>query len=164
MRVPVKMNKLLILVVFLGSLAGYKYGSVVTENKYILELQEISDESDRLRESIRKKNTDHQIAQEEHLLEIQKLRGNYEDTINNLTSEYDSRLLESEKRSNLYRERFAPTSTECEILAEHTSRLDRTLTEGRELVKRLREHIKQSELTYSEVIKYLINDRNHLNG
>ena len=158
------MNKLLILMVVLGSLGGYKYGSTVTENKYILELQEIVDESDRLRESIRKKNTDHQIAQEEHLLEIQKLRGNYEITINSLTSEYDSRLLESEKRSSVYRERFAPTSTECEILAEHTSRLDRTLTEGRELVKRLREHIKQSELTYSEVIKYLINDRNHLNG
>lgn len=158
------MNKLLILVVILGSLGGYKYGSVVTENKYILELQEISDQSDKLRETIRKKNTDHQTAQEEHLLEIQKLRGNYENTINSLTSEYDARLLESEKRSSVYRERFAPTSTECEILAEHTSRLDRTLTEGRELVKRLREHIKQSELTYSEVIKYLINDRNHLNG
>lgn len=158
------MNKILILVVILGSLGGYKYGSVITENKYILELQEISDQSDKLRESLRKKNTEHQIAQEEHLLEIQKLRGNYENTINSLTSEYDSRLLESEKRSSLYRERFAPTSTECEILAEHTSRLDRTLTEGRELVKRLREHIKQSELTYSEVIKYLINDRNHLNG
>lgn len=158
------MNKLFILVVILGSLGGYKYGSVVTENKYILELQEISDQSDKLRESLRKKNIDHQIAQEEHLLEIQKLRGNYENTINSLTSEYDSRLLESEKRSSLYRERFASTSTECEILGEHTSRLDRTLTEGRELVKRLREHIKQSELTYSEVIKYLINDRNHLNG
>lgn len=158
------MNKLLILVVILGSFGGYKYGSVTTENKYILELQEISDESDRLREAIRKKNKDHQIAQEEHLLEIQKLRGNYENTINSLTSEYDSRLLESEKRSSVYRERFTPTSTECGILAEHTSRLDRTLTEGRELVKRLREHIKQSELTYSEVIKYLIKDRNHLNG
>jgi len=158
------MNKLFILVVVLASLGGYKTGSVLTENKYILELQEIVDESNKLRESVRKKNTDHQIAQEEHLLEIQKLRGNYENTINSLTSEYDSRLLDSEKRSSLYRERFTSTSTECEILAEHTSRLDRTLTEGRELVKRLREHIKQSELTYSEVIKYLINDRNHLNG
>ena len=158
------MNKIFILVVVLASLGGYKIGSVFTENKYILGLQQMTDEADRLRESIRKKNTEHQIAQEEHMIELQKLRGNYENTINSLTSEYDGRLLDSEKRSNVYRERFTSTSTECEILAEHTSRLDRTLTEGRELVKRLREHIKQSELSYSEVIKYLINDRNHLNG
>ena len=106
----------------------------------------------------------HIAKQQGHLDEIQEIQNVYNNSLIVMRSEYERRLHESEERGNVYRKRVSSASTECREIAEHASQLDRSLTEGRELVRELRDHIKQSELINSEIVKNLVNDRNFLNG
>lgn len=106
----------------------------------------------------------HVSSQQELLLQIQTLRKDYEKKLASIQFDYADRLRESEQRSALYRQQQAASSNECRALAEHASRLDRSLTEGRELVTRVTGNLGQCEVIFKEAVQYLINDRNHLNG
>lgn len=106
----------------------------------------------------------HVSSQQELILQIQTLRKEYEKKLADVQFDYADRLRESEQRSVIYRQQQAASSDECRALAEHASRLDRSLTEGRELVTRVTGNLRQCELIFKEAVQYLINDRDHLNG
>ncbi len=57
----------------------------------------------------------------------------------NAKSDYDKRLLKSESRANYYQRMSEGGATQCRDLASHAAELDRTLEEGRYVVRELRE-------------------------
>lgn len=73
---------------------------------------------------------------------LTETRIRYENTVNKLKSIYANELLKSEQRAELYKRYSEADKAKQRALAEHTARLDRSLTEGRELVKQLTEAIR----------------------
>lgn len=73
---------------------------------------------------------------------LTETRIRYENTVNKLKSAHANELLKSEQRAELYKRYSEADKAKQRALAEHTARLDRSLTEGRELVKQLTEVIR----------------------
>ena len=73
---------------------------------------------------------------------LTETRISYENTVNKLKSTHANELLKSEQRAELYKRYSEADKAKQRALAEHTARLDRSLTEGRELVKQLTEAIR----------------------
>lgn len=74
--------------------------------------------------------------------ELVETRLQYENTITNLKSEYDSELLKSKQRAELYQRYSQSDKAKQRNLANYTAQLDRSLTEGRELVRQLTEALR----------------------
>lgn len=70
------------------------------------------------------------------LAEAQK---NHDVAIANAQSDFDKRLLKSQARADYYKRMSEGGSLECRNLASHAAELDRSLEEGRLLVRELRE-------------------------
>ena len=153
----------LIFIVF-TFLSGYKIGSDMNQRTHEKQQAKLNIQIEDLREEYRKKREEHQKTQSELLSEMEKLQNEHKTVVSSLRLTFDDRLLESEKRSSIYRARAEHAGTECRSLAEHTSRLDRSLTEGRELVKEFREDLKQCRLMSEHLIDLIENDRNHFDG
>lgn len=75
-------------------------------------------------------------------IKLTETRINYENTVNKLKSDYANELLKSEKRAELYLSYSKSDRAKQRDLAVYTAKLDRSLTEGRELVKQLTETIR----------------------
>lgn len=73
---------------------------------------------------------------------LTETRIRYENTVTKLKSTHANELLKSEQRAELYKRYSEADKAKQRALAEHTARLDRSLTEGRELVKQLTEAIR----------------------
>ena len=73
---------------------------------------------------------------------LTETRIRYENTVNKLKSTHANELLKSEQRAELYKRYSEADKAKQRALAEHAARLDRSLTEGRELVKQLTETIR----------------------
>ena len=73
---------------------------------------------------------------------LTETRIRYENTVNKLKFTYANELLKSEQRAELYKRYSEADKAKQRALAEHTAKLDRSLTEGRELVKQLTETIR----------------------
>lgn len=74
--------------------------------------------------------------------DLTETRLRYENSINQLKSSYTDELLKSEQRAELYKRLSQSDQAKQRDLAIHAARLDRSLTEGRELVKQLTETIR----------------------
>lgn len=144
-------------------LAGVLIGHSNASSKYIKENIEYQRKIDEKKEELRILRENHINSQNEFTQELQEMKHEYENYISSLVNSYDDRMRESEERGRMYRERFTASSTRCGVLAEHASKLDRSLTEGRELVRRLREDLEQLRLMCNQGFEYLIQDRNFLN-
>ena len=160
-----KSGLLVYFVIILGIFViGYVAGKDNATAKFNKELKGYNDALAEIRKTNAEALKKHNEYQQQNEIGLLELKAKYENNIYNLRAEYSDRLRKSEERGDMYRERVSSASLECRTLAEHTSRLDRTLTEGRELVRELRENTQQSQLAFDKVVQYLINDRNHLNG
>lgn len=161
MRKVVKSSIIGIVAVFIiGCFIGSEYQKTKNDKENIRNQQLIAKKVEENRVATQK----HVSSQQELFLQLQTLRKNYEKKLADIQFDYADRLRESEQRSVIYRQQQAASSNECRALAEHASRLDRSLTEGRELVKRVSGNLGQCEVIFKEAVQYLINDRNHLNG
>lgn len=145
-------------------LAGVFVGSDYQKSKNLKEKLRNQQIIDKKIEENRIATQEHVSSQQDLLLQIQTLRKDYEKKLADVQFDYADRLRESEQRSDIYRRQQTASTDECRALAEHASRLDRSLTEGRELVKRVSGNLGQCEVIFKETVQYLINDRNHLNG
>lgn len=159
-------SKLIIaIVIIIGSFTvGYYSGKAIEMNKNLITMVENREEIERIMEENRVATQNHVLLQQDLVLKLQTQRKEYEKKLADTQFDYSDRLRESEKRSDLYRQQQAASPSDCRALSEHASRLDRSLTEGRELVKRVTGNLRQCELMFKDSVQYLINDRNHLNG
>ena len=143
-------TKLLILAVFLGIMAlGYVAGSTKEKLDHEKKASEYAQTIATVREDLRKAREAHNQEQANHIFAMHKLKETHESTVRSIRNDLTGRLLKSEERGNLYRERVSSASLECRQLAEHTARLDRSLTEGRDLVREFRAHIKKHRVAFT---------------
>lgn len=142
---------------------GYLLGSTIVNNRYIGIENEWKEEAARIREEYVTLTNIHvgdQLLLQNELLEQTR---EYEKDINNIRSDHAGRMLNSEKRNSILRERAETSSPECGPITLHATRLDRSLEEGRGLVREFSRTLRQRELEINKVSNLLIRDRDHLN-
>ena len=142
---------------------GYLLGSTIVNNRYIGIENEWKEEAARIKEEYVTLTNIHvgdQLLLQNELLEQTR---EYEKDINNIRSDHAGRMLNSEKRNSILRERAETSSPECIPITLHATRLDRSLEEGRGLVREFSRTLRQRELEINKVSNLLIRDRDHLN-
>ncbi len=73
---------------------------------------------------------------------LQTAESNYAGELARLSSDYDSRMQQSERRAKVYQRQAQAGTSQCTSLASHAARLDSSLEQGRRLVEELRATIR----------------------
>lgn len=157
-----------LVVVAVGMIFVFVCGVVVginTENKkHAKEKAEIYHQTAELVRRYSQRVEEHTKKQLDLIQELNDAKQRHQTIVSNLRSEFSDRMLESENRGKIYRNRAEAAGAECRALAEHTARLDRSLTEGRELVKEFRADLEQCRVAAQHFTDIIQNDRNHFDG
>lgn len=98
-------------------------------------------ETERLTHALAEQNTQHQVE------------------LANAKSDFDKRLLQSQNRADVYKRMSEAGGTECRDLASHAAELDRSLEQGRSLVRELRETLRFRDEQLRSVSAKLLADR-----
>lgn len=167
------MTKLLIAVVLAGLVAStyvftYKYG----EHDGVLDTTKAwdaeNDSRDEAYRKLEKENTALQAAhtakQNELEKQLDEASANYASSLQLVHNEFANRLLSSETRAGVYQRQARGSATEQERLARHAAELDRSLEEGRALVRELGETVKQRDRVIYTLGQVILNDRTLLTG
>ena len=92
-------------------------------------------------------------------LAFKKEKIKYEEALNIARTDYTNRLRSSETRSAIYKRQAEAGSAQCGDLANHTTELDRTLEEGRGLVREFRETLRQRDREVELLLSQIKLDR-----
>ena len=76
---------------------------------------------------------------------LQTAESNYASELARVSSDYNSRMQQSERRASVYKRQAEAGTFECRSLASHAAELDRSLEEGRRVVKDLRTTVEQRD-------------------
>lgn len=96
--------------------------------------------------------------------ELVKARQDHESALAEQRADYEQRLLQSEDRASVYQRKARSGSAGCRYLADHAARLDRSLEEGRSLVRELGSTLRLREQQLRGVGLRLINDHKLIMG
>lgn len=136
-----ELSWILIGVTVLGAVASFSYSlgqkdiqeewqkETIKYQNEILKVEEIHKQA--LQEYINKNNNLQR--------EIVNVKKDYEAKLRNINDEYSVRLSESEQRAKVYKRMSEQGKCQSPDLSDYTAKLDRSLTEGRQVVKLLRE-------------------------
>ena len=90
---------------------------------------------------------------------LQTAESNYASELARVSSDYDSRMQQSERRASVYQRQAEAGAFECRSLASHAARLDNSLEEGRRLVEELRATVRLRDNQLVELGKQIQADR-----
>ena len=90
---------------------------------------------------------------------LQTAESNYASELARISSDYDSRMQQSERRASVYKRQAEAGTLECRGLASHAARLDNSLEEGRRLVEELRATVRLRDNQLIELGKQIQADR-----
>lgn len=90
---------------------------------------------------------------------LQTAESNYASELARVSSDYDSRMQQSERRASVYKRQAEAGAFECRSLASHAARLDNSLEEGRRLVEELRATVRLRDSQLIELGKQIQADR-----
>ena len=93
---------------------------------------------------------------------MEKVKNEHENAIAAVHAEYVDRLHESDSRAGTYQRLSQGAAAERASLASYAAQLDRSLTEGRSLVRELRETVRLRDEQLIVLGKQLENDRSLL--
>lgn len=93
------------------------------------------------------------------VLELNEAKQKYEKDLISINNSFNNKLLLSEQRATVYRNQAKAGEVERENLATHAAQLDKTLTEGQQVVRELRSGIELRDNTIEKLIAQLKNDR-----
>lgn len=134
------------LVIFALSYGGFKCGQKLTEAEFqITQTKErlaTYQEYAALLRALEKREREHEKAVLELKNETIRAQELFETTLHNYRSTYELRLRASEQRSEVYRNQAQSGATACRNLADHAARLDRTIEEGRAVVREFGETLR----------------------
>lgn len=82
----------------------------------------------------------------------------------NAQSEFDKRLLQSDKRAALYKRQTETGTAECRAIASHAAELDRSLEEGRSVVSELTATLRFRDSQLKALGAKLLADRQLITG
>lgn len=153
--------KWVVFVVAISTLVGFSYHkgkeSVQTEWDAAKAAQLIEGQELQLKYNQQEKEARDRI--DELSEELRVAKEDFDRTI----GEYDVRLLQSTERADIYRRQANSTASDRNRLANHAAKLDRSLTEGRQLVTELRELVKLRDRQLILLGKQLTSDRQQIN-
>ena len=135
---------ILIGVTALGAVALFSYslGQKVVQAEWREETIKYQNEVLKI-EEIHKKTLQEYIDKNNDLQkEIVDVKKDYEGKLHSINDEYSVRLSESEQRAKVYKRLSEQDKCQSSNLSDYTTQFDRSLTEGRQVVKLLRETIK----------------------
>jgi len=138
---------------------SYKKGAENTQQAWDRERATLLAEALKIEQSNRQKESAHRletIALENRLKEAE---ARYEEAIAAIHADYDRRLRSSDERATRYRSWAETNSGERDRLADHAAQLDKSLTEGRELVKEFRVALGQCERDLKALGEQIAMDR-----
>lgn len=151
---------LLLFIVLLGSgfgfLWGYSNGVDATYSKWVEVEQGYQAQVAELQEA--NKEAEHQFKIKEGELNerIKQDQAAHDAAIAAATRDFTERLRKSEGRAKTYADMSQAGSIERAALADHAARLDRSIEEGRHLVRELRETLGQREREIMTLGEYIL--------
>lgn len=171
LSVPAKMKtaaKAAVLILSLGSgvwlLSGsYSFGYLKAESKYVRILQEQKQARElaiaELEKEFLVRESAHINRAKEISDELEKVHKEHNQRISSIRADFASRLRLSESREGIYKRMSESGDLERERLASHAAELDRSLEEGRTLVRELGETLRQRDRELSLLGQQLLADR-----
>lgn len=134
--------------VLLLSLVGvflYSAGANSVDRKWLKKELEYTSMINSLQNKIGELESEHRKVTEGIRNQLKLEKETYETKLKSLNAEHAGRLQLSQSRAEVYRRKAEAGSTECGSLASYTTKLDRTLEEGRKLVGELQTTVRLYE-------------------
>lgn len=150
------------LIVFLGSqLCSFMYdrGANSIQVQWDKEKQEHADEITALKVEYERKEEEHRTENRRISNELFQANLNHAAALAAAVREHDQRLRLAEQRAAIYQRQAQGGAVERGDLADHASRLDSTLEEGRSLVRELRETLGLRDQQIKSLSDQIRNDR-----
>mgnify|MGYP003477691768 FL=1 len=155
-----------IVVVALFSLAvcrlynlAYENGASSIQTQWNAEKLKHSEEMDALEKQMVALERDHQKENERITHELAQANQIHAVSLAANRSDYDKRLQLASKRYGVYQAIGVSSSSECRGLSSHAIELDRTLEEGRFLVRELRDTLELRDSQVKSLGSQILNDR-----
>ena len=148
-----ELSWILIGVTALGAVALFSYSLGQKDVQAEWRKETIRIQSEMLKvEEVHKKALQEYIVKNSNLQkEIIDVKKDYESKLRNINNEYSVRLSESEQRAKIYKRMSEQGKCQSSNLSDYTTRLDRSLTEGRDVVKQLRELVKLRDAQIQQI-------------
>lgn len=160
---------LVILALLLGSYAlvgkiGHTQGMADVQAKWDKENKDTADAVGRLQRVVATKEAEHNILSQRNSDELARTQEEHAKAMATVLADYTQRLLLSTSRAAVYERLSKGTATERDRLVQHAAELDRTLEEGRSLVRELGQTLGQCDATIQSLGKLIKADRALFNG
>ena len=134
---------------------GYSAGSSEVKQQWVAEQKANTAKANELKVNYEEQLNEYRQKTDSLSKEIYDTRTQYDDRIATIKSDYTNRLLNSEQRASVYKRMSEAGRCTSDDLSAYTAKLDRSLTEGRELVRELRELIKLRDQQLNQLGKEL---------
>ena len=134
---------------------GYSAGSSEVKQQWAAEQKANTVKVNELKVNYEEQLNEYRQKTDSLSKEIYDTRTQYDNRIATIKSDYTNRLLNSEQRASVYKRMSEAGRCTSDDLSAYTAKLDRSLTEGRELVRELRELIKLRDQQLNQLGKEL---------
>ena len=134
---------------------GYSAGSSEVKQQWAAEQKANTVKVNELKVNYEEQLNEYRQKTDSLSKEIYDTRTQYDNRIATIKSDYTNRLLNSEQRASVYKRMSEAGRCTSSDLSTYTAKLDRSLTEGRELVRELRELIKLRDQQLNQLGKEL---------
>ena len=134
---------------------GYSAGSAKVKQQWVAEQKANTVKVNELKVNYEEQLNEYRQKTDSLSKEIYDTRTQYDNRIATIKSDYTNRLLNSEQRASVYKRMSEAGKCTSDDLSAYTAKLDRSLTEGRELVRELRELIKLRDQQLNQLGKEL---------
>lgn len=134
---------------------GYSAGSSEVKQQWVAEQKANTAKANELKVNYEEQLNEYRQKTDSLSKEIYDTRTQYDNHIATIKSDYTNRLLNSEQRASVYKRMSEAGRCTSDDLSAYTAKLDRSLTEGRELVRELRELIKLRDQQLNQLGKEL---------
>ena len=134
---------------------GYSAGSSEVKQQWVAEQKANTVKANELKVNYEEQLSEYRQKTDSLSKEIYDTRTQYDNRIATIKSDYTNRLLNSEQRASVYKRMSEAGRCTSDDLSAYTAKLDRSLTEGRELVRELRELIKLRDQQLNQLGKEL---------
>jgi hypothetical protein len=167
------LEKLALPLAFVGLFAGsiglvYKLGNL---NGTYESNRQWAAETELREAAMNKLQGEYTILQSQHAQRVKELTheltladAQHEDELSRYRSDYAGRVQLAERRAEVYQRQARGSSLEQDRLAKHAAELDRSLEEGRGLVRELGEVVRQRDRTIHTLGQIILNDRTLFSG
>ena len=138
---------------------GYHKGEKHTQSLWDKDKLEYSQQIQKLQSEYQAKEQEHQ---KESLLineKLSSLEQNHEKAIATIKSDYASSLQQSEQRAEVYKRQASSGTIGCQRLAGYATQFDRSIEQGRSLVREFSETLKQRDEQIIQLSNQIKSDR-----